>query len=53
MADGSCVAIALERVTKRFGQTAAVDDVSLSIGEGEFFFARVTELLSRAYRLRG
>ena len=37
MSDGTSVAIALERVTKRFGKTAAVDDVSLSIGEGEFF----------------
>ena len=37
MAEGSSVAIALERVTKRFGRTAAVDDVSLSIGDGEFF----------------
>ena len=34
--DGS-VAIALERVTKRFGRVAAVDDVALTIGEGEFF----------------
>src|SRR5882672_3065985 len=30
-------AIALERVTKRFGSTAAVDSVSLTIEEGEFF----------------
>ena len=30
-------AIALEHVTKRFGKAAAVDDVTLSIGEGEFF----------------
>ena len=37
MSDGASVAIALERVTKRFGKTAAVDDVSLSIGDGEFF----------------
>ena len=37
MSDGTSVAIALERVTKRFGKTAAVDDVSLSIGDGEFF----------------
>ena len=37
MAEGNSVAIALERVTKRFGKTAAVDDVSLSIGDGEFF----------------
>jgi spermidine/putrescine transport system ATP-binding protein len=31
------VAIALENVSKRFGSAAAVDDVSLDIGEGEFF----------------
>ncbi|HEU0337052.1 MAG TPA: ABC transporter ATP-binding protein [Gaiellaceae bacterium] len=31
------VAIALEGVSKRFGKAAAVSDVSLSIGEGEFF----------------
>src|SRR5256885_6362838 len=31
------VAIALEGVSKGFGKVAAVDDVSLSIGEGEFF----------------
>jgi spermidine/putrescine transport system ATP-binding protein len=37
MKDDRSVAIALEGVTKRFGKTAAVDDVSLSIGEGEFF----------------
>jgi spermidine/putrescine transport system ATP-binding protein len=37
MAEGNSVAIALERVTKRFGKTAAVDDVSLSIADGEFF----------------
>src|SRR2546422_5942445 len=31
------VAIALEGVVKRFGKAAAVRDVTLSIGEGEFF----------------
>ena len=31
------IAIALESVSKRFGKAAAVDDVSLEIGEGEFF----------------
>jgi spermidine/putrescine transport system ATP-binding protein len=31
------VAIAVEGVTKRFGQTAAVADVSITIGDGEFF----------------
>src|SRR5438876_2328508 len=35
-ADGS-VAIALEGVSKGFGETRAVQDVTLSIGEGEFF----------------
>ena len=35
-ADGS-VAIALEGVSKRFGETRAVQDVTLAIGEGEFF----------------
>ena len=30
-------AIALEGVRKGFGKVAAVDDVSLSIAEGEFF----------------
>ncbi|MEM7693303.1 MAG: ABC transporter ATP-binding protein [Pseudomonadota bacterium] len=29
--------IALDRITKRFGKTAAVDDVSLSVEAGEFF----------------
>ena len=33
----SSAAIALERVTKRFGSFAAVDDVSLEVVEGEFF----------------
>ena len=37
MSDDATVAIALAGVTKRFGSTAAVDDVSLSIGDGEFF----------------
>jgi spermidine/putrescine transport system ATP-binding protein len=31
------VAIAVESVSKRFGRVAAVDDVTLEIGEGEFF----------------
>src|SRR3989449_7944099 len=35
-ADGS-VAIALEGVSKGFGKTRAVQDVTLAIGEGEFF----------------
>src|SRR6187399_3502164 len=30
-------AIGLDRVSKRFGAVAAVDDVSLEIAEGEFF----------------
>src|SRR5438876_11299141 len=30
-------AIALEHVSKQFGRTAAVSDLTLSIGEGEFF----------------
>src|SRR5216684_3285035 len=34
--DGS-VAIALEGVSKGFGETRAVQDVTLAIGEGEFF----------------
>jgi len=29
--------IALERISKRFGEATAVDDVSLEIGRGEFF----------------
>jgi spermidine/putrescine transport system ATP-binding protein len=37
MAEGRSVAIALEGVSKRFGKAAAVRDVSLAIGEGEFF----------------
>jgi len=37
MADDRSVAIALESVSKRFGKAAAVRDVSLAIGEGEFF----------------
>src|SRR5437870_7524449 len=36
MADGS-VAIALEGVSKGFGETRAVRDVTVAIGEGEFF----------------
>src|SRR6266513_3624594 len=35
-ADGS-VAIALEGVSKGFGETLAVQDVTIAIGEGEFF----------------
>src|SRR6267142_5725543 len=35
-ADGS-VAIALEGVSKGFGETRAVQDVTVAIGEGEFF----------------
>ncbi|WP_049983910.1 ABC transporter ATP-binding protein [Halorubrum sp. BV1] len=31
------VAVALDGVTKRYGDTAAVDDVSLRVREGEFF----------------
>ena len=31
------VDVRLERVTKRFGDVAAVDDLSLDISEGEFF----------------
>jgi spermidine/putrescine transport system ATP-binding protein len=34
--DGT-VAIALEGVSKRFGKAAAVQDIDLTIGEGEFF----------------
>jgi spermidine/putrescine transport system ATP-binding protein len=37
MAEDRSVAIALENVSKRFGGSTAVDDVSLSIDEGEFF----------------
>src|SRR4051795_5042742 len=37
MAAVPSVAIALEGVTKGFGKVAAVNDVSLSIAEGEFF----------------
>src|SRR5436190_389674 len=37
MADERPVAIALERVSKRFGGVGAVDDVSFPIAEGEFF----------------
>ena len=36
MADGS-VAIALEGVNKRFGSHEAVRDVTIAIGDGEFF----------------
>src|SRR6266487_518006 len=34
---GESVAIALEDVTKRFGRVDAVDSVTLTIGQGEFF----------------
>src|ERR1700692_1156278 len=37
MAADSSVAIALEGGSKGFGKTRAVQDVTLSIGEGEFF----------------
>jgi spermidine/putrescine transport system ATP-binding protein len=37
MADDRPVAIALEGVSKRFGGVAAVDAVTLPIGEGQFF----------------
>src|SRR5919197_2001792 len=37
MSDDRSVAIALEGVAKRFGKVGAVQDVTLSIGEGEFF----------------
>jgi spermidine/putrescine transport system ATP-binding protein len=33
----SGIAVELRRVSKRFGEVAAVDDVSLQIGDGEFF----------------
>jgi len=36
MADGS-QAVVVERLTRRFGDVVAVDDVSLEIGSGEFF----------------
>ncbi len=37
MAQPASVGIAVEGVRKLFGRVAAVDDVTLSIGEGEFF----------------
>src|SRR2546425_12440040 len=37
MQEESRAAIGLVSVTKRFGAVGAVDDVSLEIGEGEFF----------------
>jgi spermidine/putrescine transport system ATP-binding protein len=37
MSESRSVAIGLESVSKRFGGVGAVDDVSLEIGEGEFF----------------
>jgi spermidine/putrescine transport system ATP-binding protein len=35
--EGQSGDIVLERVSKRFGEFTAVDDVSFVIGEGEFF----------------
>ena len=37
MAEARKTIIRLENVTKRFGKVAAVDDVTLSVEEGEFF----------------
>src|SRR5258708_36203826 len=37
MPENDRVAIALDRVSKRFGSHAAVDDLTLEIREGEFF----------------
>jgi spermidine/putrescine transport system ATP-binding protein len=37
MVAGENIAIALEGVTKRFGKVDAVHDVTISIGDGEFF----------------
>ena len=37
MTEDGRVGIALRGVSKRFGDAAAVDDVTLEIGEGEFF----------------
>src|SRR5919198_2980748 len=37
MTDDRTPAISLDRVSKRFGRVAAVHDVTLTIGEGEFF----------------
>jgi spermidine/putrescine transport system ATP-binding protein len=37
MADDRQAAISLDQVSKRFGQLAAVHDITLTIGEGEFF----------------
>src|SRR5207247_3948613 len=37
MAADDGVAIALESVSKGFGETRAVQDVTVAIGEGEFF----------------
>src|SRR4026207_1000050 len=37
MAEDTSIAIALENVSKRFGQAAAVRGVTLAIREGEFF----------------
>ena len=36
-AGGTPPILTIERLTKRFGETTAVDDVSLEIGDGEFF----------------
>jgi len=35
--DSGAAAVALETLTKRYASTAAVDGISLTIGEGEFF----------------
>jgi len=37
MTESAKTIIRFENVTKRFGKVVAVDDVSLSIEEGEFF----------------
>ena len=35
--EGSATSVQLERVTKRFAEVVAVDELSLALGEGEFF----------------
>ena len=35
--DRDCPAVRFEKVSRRFGDVRAVDDVSLSVGAGEFF----------------